>query len=95
MTFKGGDILNPANWEKHPKPIITGKGNIQATGHCTFTQDADGNDWCVFHCNPPHTKDNYDTWVPRFLCLQQVIWVDDFPAFSPVSEKPQYFKYKL
>ena len=94
MTFKGGDILDPANWEKHPKPVMTGRGNIQATGHCNFTTDADGDDWCVFHCNPPHNEENFDTWVPRFLCLQKVIWVNDFPTFSPVVEKPKYFKYE-
>ncbi len=94
LTYKGGDLLDPASWEKHPKPILTGMGNIQATGHCTFTKDADGNDWCVFHCNRPHTEANMNKWVPRLLCLQPVIWINDFPTFSPVVEKPKYFKYE-
>ncbi|MBP5092741.1 MAG: family 43 glycosylhydrolase [Abditibacteriota bacterium] len=94
LTYKGGNILNPDNWKKHPEPILTGRGNIRGTGHCTFTKDAEGNDWCVFHCNRPHTEENMGRWVPRFLCLQPVVWINDFPTFSPVVEKPKYFKYE-
>jgi GH43 family beta-xylosidase len=94
LTFRGGDIMNPANWEKHPEPILTGRGDMLATGHCTFTKDADGNDWCVFHCNPPHDPEKPEQWVPRYMCLQPVVWINDFPTFSPVVEKPKYFKYE-
>ena len=94
LTFKGGDILNPKNWEKHPTPIMTGQGELQATGHCMFTKDADGNDWCEFHINRPHTEDNLRQWLPRYLCLQPVVWIDNFPTFSPVVDKPKYFKYE-
>ena len=94
LSFKGGDILDPKNWEKHPKPILTGRGDMLATGHCTFTQDADGNDWCVFHCNPPKDPSYTKLWVPRYMCLQKVVWVNDFPTFSPVGKQPKYFKYE-
>ena len=94
LKFKGGKVTDPANWEKHPGPIMTGRGNLLGTGHCTFTKDADGNDWCAFHINKPRTAEQYGNWVPRFLCLQPVIWIDDFPHFSPMVEKPKYFKYE-
>ena len=94
LTFGGGDIMNPANWKKHPEPILRGQGNIQGTGHGMFTQDADGNDWLVFHCNRPHNEENRGQWLARFLCLQPVVWIDDIPHFSPVVEKPKYFKYE-
>ena len=94
LRFKGGDVLKPENWEKHPEPIMTGRGNLQGTGHCTFTKDGDGNDWCVFHINRPRTENERGKWLTRYLCLQPVIWINDFPTFSPVVEKPKYFKYE-
>ena len=94
LEFTGGNIMDPANWKKHPKSILTGMGEIQGTGHCTFTEDADGETWCVFHCNRPHDPAEPMKWVDRFLCLQPVIWINDVPTFSPVSEKPKYFKYE-
>ena len=94
LTFKGGDIMNPANWEKRSTPILKGQGNMMATGHATFIKDADGNDWAVYHMNRPHTAENMRTWIPRYVCMQQVVWIDDFPTFSPVVEKPKYFKYE-
>ncbi len=94
MTFKGGDILDPKNWEKHPTPILKGQGNIMATGHATFTKDGDGNNWVVYHMNRPHTEENMRRWVDRYICMQPVVWIDDFPTFSPVVEKPKYFKYE-
>ncbi|MBO7393336.1 MAG: glycoside hydrolase family 43 protein [Abditibacteriota bacterium] len=94
LEFTGGDIMDPANWKKHPKPILVGRGEMQGTGHCTFTQDADGKVWCVFHCNRPHSPEQPFGWVNRYLCLQPVVWVDDFPTLSPVLETPKYFKYE-
>jgi GH43 family beta-xylosidase len=94
LKFKGGKVTDPANWEKHPVPIMTGQGNLLGTGHCTFTTDADGEVWCAFHINKPRTAEQYGTWVNRYLCLQPVIWIDDFPHFSPMVEKPKYFKYE-
>ena len=94
LKFKGGKVTDPANWEKHPVPVMKGRGNLMGTGHCTFTTDADGNDWCAFHINRPRSADKQGTWVNRYFCLQPVVWIDDFPTFSPVVEKPKYFKYE-
>ncbi len=94
LKFKGGKVTDPANWEKHPVPIMTGQGNLLGTGHCTFTTDADGEVWCAFHINKPRTAEQYGNWVNRYLCLQPVVWIDDFPHFSPMVEKPKYFKYE-
>lgn len=54
LTHTGGELLDPAAWEKHPMPVFTpyvgAEGAIYTTGHCSFTQSPDGTeDWIVYH----------------------------------------------
>jgi GH43 family beta-xylosidase len=51
LTFKGGDIMNPANWVKEKEPILSKKEGAYGPGHCSFTTDDEGNNWIVYHAN--------------------------------------------
>ncbi len=50
LTYKGGDILDKANWEKLPHPILSNADGYDAPGHASFIQNApDGKTYCFFH----------------------------------------------
>ena len=50
---RGGDLLDPATWTKHPRPVLTSGNGIFATGHNGFFTSPDGREqWIVYHANP-------------------------------------------
>jgi len=54
LEHRGGDLLNPQNWVKHPKPVFSslhsGEPPVIAPGHCSFIKSPDGKeDWIVYH----------------------------------------------
>lgn len=55
LEFTGeDDLLNPAHWEKHKKPLLTQskKNDVYGTGHNSFFKSPDGTeDWILYHAN--------------------------------------------
>ena len=50
LTFKGGDMLDANNWEKHPLPILDNSHGYVGPGHASFIQNApDNKEYCFFH----------------------------------------------
>lgn len=44
------DLLSPASWKKHDKPVFASAHGVFGPGHCTFTKSPDGReDWLVYH----------------------------------------------
>lgn len=49
---RGGDLLDPASWSKHPLPVLTSANGIFATGHNGFFTAPDGREqWIIYHAN--------------------------------------------
>jgi len=54
LQFTGDDLLDPAAWEKHPKPIFvkSEENGVYAPGHNSFFKSPDGReDWILYHAN--------------------------------------------
>jgi GH43 family beta-xylosidase len=52
LLFRGGDVLDPSNWEKQPEPILKkDPAWFYGPGHCCITTDENGIMWIVFHAN--------------------------------------------
>lgn len=50
LKFKGGDILDIANWEKLDHPIMDNSSGYIAPGHASFIQNGPDNiTYCAFH----------------------------------------------
>lgn len=82
LTFKGGEILDPANWEKHPEPVFSKANGLHGPGHCSFSV-MNGRDVIVYHANPVSGTG----WTGSFLCVQPFEWENDFPVFGePLRE---------
>lgn len=88
LSFTGEDILNPANWEKHPKPIFTksAENGVYAPGHNSFFKSPDGTeDWILYHANSNPGEGCGSKRSPR---MQKIEWnKDGTPNLGvPVSE---------
>lgn len=82
LTFKGGDITDASNWEKHPEPVFTKANGLHGPGHCSFSV-MDGRDVIVYHANP----ESGTGWTGSYLCVQPFTWENDFPVFGePLNE---------
>ncbi|HEA28438.1 MAG TPA: glycosyl hydrolase family 43 [Leeuwenhoekiella sp.] len=89
LHFTGGDVLDPAAWEKQPKPIFTKseENSVYAPGHNSFFKSSDGNeDWILYHANSNPGDGCGGKRSPR---MQKIKWNDDgTPNLGiPVSEK--------
>jgi len=49
LTYLGGDPLDPASWQKHPRPVFEKTETIFGPGHCSFVKDGRGTDWIIYH----------------------------------------------
>ncbi|MCW4463846.1 glycoside hydrolase family 43 protein [Sphingomonas sp. BT-65] len=50
---RGGDLLDPATWTKHPQPVLRSGNGVFATGHNGFFTSPDRREqWIVYHANP-------------------------------------------
>ncbi|CAM4015500.1 glycoside hydrolase family 43 protein [Gillisia limnaea] len=88
LSFTGEDILNPANWEKHSKPIFTKseENGVYAPGHNSFFKSPDGTeDWILYHANSNPGEGCANKRSPR---MQKINWNQDgSPNLGvPVSE---------
>lgn len=88
LSFKGEDILDPANWKKHPKPIFTTsvENGVYAPGHNSFFKSPDGTeDWILYHAN---SNPGEGCGVNRSPRMQKIKWNEDgTPNLGvPVSE---------
>ncbi|WP_035917293.1 family 43 glycosylhydrolase [Flavimarina sp. Hel_I_48] len=89
LKFTGNDLLDPAAWEKHPKPIFvkSEENSVYAPGHNSFFKSPDGKeDWILYHANANPGDGCGGKRSPR---MQQIKWnTDGSPDFGiPVSEK--------
>lgn len=49
----GGNLLDPATWAKHPRPVLKSANGVFATGHNGFFRSPDQREqWIIYHANP-------------------------------------------
>ena len=89
LSFTGDDLLDPAAWEKHPKPIFTKseENSVYAPGHNSFFKSPDGTeDWILYHANSNPGDGCGRKRSPR---MQKIKWnKDGTPNLGiPVSEE--------
>ncbi len=45
-----GDLLAPASWQKHDRPVFASAYGVYGPGHCSFAKSPDGReDWLIYH----------------------------------------------
>jgi GH43 family beta-xylosidase len=72
-----GDILDPKNWKKHPKPVFVQsvENKVFAPGHNSFFKSPDGKeDWILYHANPTATDGCGNRRAPH---MQKFTWNKD------------------
>lgn len=72
MTFKGGDILDIANWEKSPTPVFKKNGEVCGVGGPSIITSPDGEDNYLLY----HAYLGQDTSGPRY-CFMEPYYVDE------------------
>ena len=70
LTWRGGDLTDPANWEKSPVPVFSKQPGAYGPGHCSFTEAVDGTLWMVYHAN----RESGTGVAGRSLRMQSVQW---------------------
>ena len=85
------DLLNAANWKKHPEPIFKNapENGVYAAGHNSFFKSPDGKeDWILYHANSAPGQGCGGHRSPR---AQRFTWnKDGTPNFGkPVSSNQQ------
>jgi GH43 family beta-xylosidase len=82
-TTIDSDLLNPANWHKHPQPVFqqSAELGVYATGHNSFFKSPDGReDWILYHANAEAGQGCGPRRSPRAQPFQ---WdADDDPVFG-------------
>lgn len=84
LTFRGGDVLEPINWEKAAYPVLrkNPKAGVYSVGHCSFTVSPDGTeDWILYHA----MTDPNGGWGNRSTRAQRFTWDADG---KPIFEAP-------
>lgn len=73
------DLLSPASWTKHPRPVFVGGNGVFGPGHCSFVASPDGSeDWIVYHS----ARYQGSGWT-RLLRAQRFGWSEDgLPDFG-------------
>lgn len=82
LTWRGGDMLDAANWEKCPEPVFVENEGTHGPGHCSFTKAVDGvTDFIVYHaCRKPNSG-----WAGRGVRAQPFGWDGDVPVFGKAA----------
>lgn len=73
LTFAGGDILDPAAWQKSPEAIFAQTADVHGPGHCSFTTVTEGGqevDYVVYHGN----RVAGSGWNGREVFIQPISW---------------------
>lgn len=82
LRFLGGDVTDPANWEKHPVAVFEKTAEVFGPGHCSFTtvtEDGREVDYVVYHAN----LTSGSGWNGRSVWAQPFAWDEnDFPVFG-------------
>ena len=76
LTFAGGDILDPACWQKSPEAIFAQTDAIHGPGHCSFTtvtEESGEVDYVVYHAN----RVSGSGWDGREVFIQPIGWNED------------------
>lgn len=81
LTYKSGDILDPANWKK-TGPVFSKTEDVFGPGHCSFTKVGD-TDYIVYHAN----EVSGSSWAGRSTWIQPFTWENDFPVFGKPRRK--------
>jgi len=82
LTFRGGDILDPKNWQKNEDSVFSKTDSVFGPGHCSFTTAEDGSLWIVYHANLVSGTG----WGGRSIWVQPVEWDgDNIVLGSPLS----------
>ena len=80
LTFKGGDILNPKNWIKKDKPILSKTFTALGPGHASFFDDPrDGKKYVTYHL---FNTDSRNGWSDTHAMIQEYHMVDDYPVLD-------------
>lgn len=85
LTFKGGDILNPDNWEKSPEPVFKSANGFFGPGHCSFTKYGD-KDIIAYHANTVSGSGP----TGSYLCLGVFDWIDGKPYFDAPQKEVEF-----
>lgn len=78
LDFKGGDILNAANWVKEPTCQFEKTDTIKGPGHCSFF-DKDGKTYMVYHA---FNQDEKFGWSSADSRVQEITWENDVPVLG-------------
>jgi len=67
------------NWTKSKVPVFQEGNGLYGPGHCSFTTDASGQDWIIYHARLKPGDDAGD----RYACLQPFTWTPEgYPNFG-------------
>ncbi len=73
LEFKGGDIMDPRNWEKGEAPAFAKNEAVWGVGHCSFAQSPDGReDWIIYHAKTRKKSG----WNDRNVHAQRFTWTE-------------------
>ena len=87
LEYLGGDLCDPASWQKHPEPLLTAGNGIYGPGHASFFASPDGTEiFASYHGMKQHKEDL--SWAPRYPYVQRVAFDETgYPVLGkPVGE---------
>lgn len=79
----GADPLERSAWQKTPHPVFFSTDEIRAPGHASFTFDANGTDWIVYH-SARRPGSGWD----RQVRIQPFSWKGSVPLFGAPGVPP-------
>lgn len=92
LTFDGkGDIMNASTWVKYPAPVFEKTDKTFGPGHCSFTTDADGETWVVYHANTVKGSG----WGGRHVWIQPIKWNGDDIVFPKTASTDDEFEIAI
>lgn len=82
LTYTGGNVLDPASWQKSEDAVFKKTDKIFGPGHCSFTKavlDGREKDFIVYHANLVSGSG----WTGRSVWIKPFDWDEnDFPVFG-------------
>ncbi len=83
LVHREGDMMDPASWEKQPRPVLTATDAVWGVGHCAFLRSRETGDLIFYHAKTRQTAG----WEDRNVRVQPFGWREDgFPEFGrPVN----------